>query len=72
MCHIFAAPKVAVTENECTEYPCLVFNDEFDTLNFDTWEHEITAGGGGVSYSHILKKNKHLDGFKKIFFCVFT
>ena len=32
----------------CDDYPCLIFNDEFDTLNFETWEHELTAGGGGV------------------------
>ncbi|XP_046557192.1 LOW QUALITY PROTEIN: beta-1,3-glucan-binding protein-like [Haliotis rubra] len=31
----------------CTSYPCLIFDDEFDTLNLKTWEHEITAGGGG-------------------------
>lgn len=27
--------------------PGLIFEDNFDTLNFDTWQHEITAGGGG-------------------------
>jgi len=32
---------------ECTSYPCLVFEDNFDKLNLDNWEHEITAGGGG-------------------------
>lgn len=25
----------------------LIFSDEFNTLNFTTWQHEITAGGGG-------------------------
>ena len=25
----------------------LIFNEEFDHLNFDVWEHEITLGGGG-------------------------
>ena len=34
---------------QCTSYPCLIFEDEFDYLNLDVWEHEITAGGGGVS-----------------------
>jgi len=27
----------------------MIFEDEFDTLNLDVWEHEITANGGGVS-----------------------
>jgi len=44
----------------CTEYPCdsdcdmheapcngLIFEDTFETFNLDTWQHEITAGGGG-------------------------
>lgn len=25
----------------------LVFSDDFDKLNFATWEHELTMGGGG-------------------------
>jgi len=25
----------------------LVFSDEFDSLNFKNWQHEITMGGGG-------------------------
>lgn len=32
---------------QCTSYPCLVFEDNFDFINFDVWEHEITASGGG-------------------------
>nr|AAP82240.1 lipopolysaccharide- and beta-1,3-glucan-binding protein [Azumapecten farreri] len=31
----------------CQSYPCLIFEDNFDTLDLDTWEHEITASGGG-------------------------
>ncbi|KAK3756660.1 hypothetical protein RRG08_051523 [Elysia crispata] len=34
-------------ESSCTSYPCLIFEDEFDTLDCKLWEHEITAGGGG-------------------------
>lgn len=26
----------------------LIFEDEFNELNFDVWQHERTAGGGGV------------------------
>ena len=25
----------------------LIFEDNFHTFNFTTWEHEITMGGGG-------------------------
>jgi beta-glucanase (GH16 family) len=32
---------------DCQTYPCLIFEDNFDYLNLDTWEHEMTAGGGG-------------------------
>jgi beta-glucanase (GH16 family) len=32
---------------DCTSYPCLIFEDNFDTFNMDTWQHEMTAGGGG-------------------------
>jgi len=32
---------------ECTTYPCLIFEDNFDYFDMDVWEHEITAGGGG-------------------------
>ncbi|KAH3882684.1 beta-1,3-glucan-binding protein-like [Dreissena polymorpha] len=35
------------SELTCSTFPCLIFDDEFDTLNLDVWEHEITAGGGG-------------------------
>ncbi|XP_011669703.1 beta-1,3-glucan-binding protein [Strongylocentrotus purpuratus] len=44
----------------CDVYPCdgscdmgvapcngLIFQEEFNSFNFDIWEHEITAGGGG-------------------------
>nr|ABL63380.1 beta-glucan recognition protein [Biomphalaria glabrata] len=34
-------------EATCTTYPCLIFEDNFDTLDAKLWEHEITAGGGG-------------------------
>jgi len=25
----------------------LIFDDEFNTFDFETWQHEITMGGGG-------------------------
>ena len=34
----------------------LIFNDEFDVLSSETWEHEITMAGGGnwefQAYTH--------------------
>ena len=39
------------SERSCSIYPCLIFVDEFNTLDLDIWEHEITAGGGGVCIS---------------------
>lgn len=27
----------------------LIFNEEFDTFNLKTWQHELTLAGGGVS-----------------------
>ena len=28
----------------------LIFEDNFNTLDFETWQHEITMSGGGVSW----------------------
>ena len=52
---IFFVPLAACerydTATKCPDnkYPCLIFEDEFDYFDLETWEHEITAGGGGVS-----------------------
>ena len=27
------------TASECRQYPCLIFEDNFDTLDFNTWQH---------------------------------
>ncbi|XP_050408378.1 beta-1,3-glucan-binding protein [Patella vulgata] len=34
-------------QSSCTSYPCLVFEDNFDYLDVEVWEHELTLGGGG-------------------------
>ena len=44
-----ATCKGGTIEPVCSTYPCLVFEDNFDVLNHEVWEHEITASGGGVS-----------------------
>jgi len=42
-----SSTKPPGAEKTCTTFPCMIFEDNFDTLNLDVWEHEITAGGGG-------------------------
>ncbi|XP_047498880.1 beta-1,3-glucan-binding protein-like [Penaeus chinensis] len=32
---------------DCNEFPCLIFDDDFDFLDHNVWEHEITMSGGG-------------------------
>lgn len=44
---VFTAVK---EPHECRSFPCLIFEDNFDELDTDTWEHEITMSGGGVSH----------------------
>ena len=42
-----------VASDKCTSYPCVIFEDQFDTFDFKKWQHEITASGEGVSaYLH--------------------
>ncbi|PVD32830.1 hypothetical protein C0Q70_08277 [Pomacea canaliculata] len=36
-----------VDSSQCTSFPCLIFEDNFDFINHRVWQHEITAGGGG-------------------------
>nr|XP_002740978.1 PREDICTED: beta-1,3-glucan-binding protein-like [Saccoglossus kowalevskii] len=36
----------------------LVFEDNFDELNLETWQHEITAGGGGSSEFQYYTNNR--------------
>lgn len=42
-----ASSTASAPQVQCTAYPCLLFEDNFDYLNFSKWKHEITAGGGG-------------------------
>nr|XP_054764484.1 beta-1,3-glucan-binding protein-like isoform X1 [Lytechinus pictus] len=55
-----APPNGGGVPSQCSMYPCdsscdsssppcngLIFQEEFNSLNLDIWEHEITAGGGG-------------------------
>ncbi|XP_067661778.1 beta-1,3-glucan-binding protein-like [Haliotis asinina] len=49
ICHRPCASTTAppTTTPQCTKFPCLMFEDNFNTLDFKVWEHELTAGGGG-------------------------
>lgn len=44
--------------SSCKTYPCLIFEDNFDTLNFCVWEHEITAGGNRNSEFQYYTNNR--------------
>ena len=35
--------------DQCISYPCVIFEDEFDKLDMQKWQHELTASGEGVS-----------------------
>ena len=37
----------------------ILFEDEFNTLDCSVWEHEITAGGGGVRYDFRILNRMH-------------
>jgi len=45
------SPATIKSAVDCGAYPCLVFEDNFDDFDLDTWEHEIQAGNSGVSYT---------------------
>jgi len=48
LCLAAAAHCADVREPEsCVSFPCLIFEDNFDYLDHDIWEHEITMTGGG-------------------------
>lgn len=42
-------PPDIVEPEDCASFPCMIFEDNFDFLDHDVWEHEISAAGGGVS-----------------------
>ncbi|MDK2413416.1 hypothetical protein QHH03_30465, partial [Aphanizomenon sp. 202] len=36
-----------VEPEDCASFPCMIFEDNFDYLDNDVWEHELTMSGGG-------------------------
>jgi len=47
ICSITTASGTKAPANVCSGD--LIFHEEFNTFDFQTWSHEITAAGGGVS-----------------------
>ncbi|KAK3879550.1 hypothetical protein Pcinc_015887 [Petrolisthes cinctipes] len=50
-----------VDPNTCTTFPCLIFNDEFDFLDHDVWEHEMTMAGGGNWEFEVYVNNRSVS-----------
>jgi hypothetical protein len=52
--------SVSVTTASGTNAPSvicsgeLIFNEEFNTFDFQTWNHEKTATGGGVCIAYVV------------------
>ncbi|XP_014665919.1 PREDICTED: beta-1,3-glucan-binding protein-like [Priapulus caudatus] len=46
------------TPSECNRFPCLIFEDNFDELDIETWEHEITMSGGGNWEFQLYQNNR--------------
>ena len=42
----------------------LVFEDDFKSLDFETWEHELTMGGGG-NWEFEMYVNNRRNSFVK-------
>ncbi|XP_068233194.1 beta-1,3-glucan-binding protein-like isoform X1 [Palaemon carinicauda] len=53
-----------VDPKDCTEFPCLIFNDEFDFLDHDVWEHEVTMSGGGNFEFQAYVNNRSISYIK--------
>ncbi|OBZ81999.1 Beta-1,3-glucan-binding protein [Choanephora cucurbitarum] len=46
-------PNRALTADQGDSEYCLIFEDQFNTFNLKTWQHEITlAGGGNWEFQH--------------------
>jgi len=52
------AKSKILPESECKEYPCLIFQDNFDDLDFRTWEHEVTSVSGGNKEFQVYVNNR--------------
>ena len=41
------AKSKIVPESKCVNFPCLIFEDNFEDFDLKTWEHEVTTVSGG-------------------------
>lgn len=63
LCLLLAAGAMAadvLDPSQCPEFPCLIFNDEFDFLDHDVWEHEITMSGSGNWQFQVYLNNRSI------------
>lgn len=44
--------------SKCTKYPCLIFEDDFQKLDFKTWQHEVTMVSGGNKEFQVYVNNR--------------
>ncbi|XP_053646901.1 beta-1,3-glucan-binding protein [Cherax quadricarinatus] len=58
-CGAFAADLVE--PEDCTGFPCLIFNEEFDYFDHDVWEHEVTMSGGGNWEFQVYLNNRSIS-----------
>ncbi|XP_042221990.1 beta-1,3-glucan-binding protein-like isoform X1 [Homarus americanus] len=58
-CGVFAAD--VVDPKDCTAFPCMIFSDDFDYLDHDAWEHEITMSGGGNWEFEVYVNNRSVS-----------
>ena len=45
-------------ESHCKTYPCLIFQDNFDDLDFRTWKHDVSAVPGGNEEFQVYVNNR--------------
>lgn len=50
-----------VDPKDCTAFPCLIFNDEFDYLDHNVWEHEVNMAGGGNWEFQVYVNNRSVS-----------
>jgi beta-glucanase (GH16 family) len=61
---VLANPAVKSSETNKRPNEILIFSDEFDTLNHDTWTHDRTMGGGG-NWEFQLYHNNRSNSYVK-------
>ncbi|XP_047476670.1 beta-1,3-glucan-binding protein-like [Penaeus chinensis] len=50
-----------VEPKDCASFPCMIFEDNFDFLDHDVWEHEISTAGGGNFEFQVYVNNRSIS-----------